>query len=106
MAVDNSFTGTTYSRVAVDGVDLFYRDAGPRNAPCILLLHGYPSSSRMFEPLFEMLSSRYHLIAPDYPRFGLSDAPPPGRFTYTFDHLADSMPDTLRSRIMRRRLLN
>lgn len=82
------FTGTTYQTIKVDGVNIFYREAGPKDAPCILLLHGYPSSSRMFEPLLPLLSNKYHLIAPDYPGFGLSDAPSPASFPYTFDHLA------------------
>lgn len=83
-----SYTGTTYQTIKVDGVNVFYREAGPKDAPCILLLHGYPSSSRMFEPLLKLLSNQYHLIAPDYPGFGLSDAPSPASFSYTFEHLA------------------
>jgi len=72
----------------VEGTRLFYRDAGPRHAPVLVLLHGFPSSSRMFAPLFPLLSSKYRLIAPDFPGFGHSDAPSPERFAYTFDHLA------------------
>jgi len=82
------FTSTTYKNITVDGVNIFYREAGAKDAPCILLLHGYPSSSRMFEPLLPLLSDKYHLIAPDYPGFGLSDAPSPASFRYTFEHLA------------------
>lgn len=78
----------SYHSVAVDGVHIFYREAGPRDAPVILLLHGFPSSSRMFDPLIPLLADRYHVIAPDYPGFGHSDAPPPSTFAYTFDHLA------------------
>jgi pimeloyl-ACP methyl ester carboxylesterase len=77
-----------YLRAEVCGISIFYRETGPADAPCILLLHGYPSSSRMFEPLFPLLGAKYRLIAPDYPGFGLSDAPPPGNFAYTFDHFA------------------
>lgn len=77
-----------YKTVRVDDLSIFYREAGPVNAPTILLLHGFPSSSSMFEPLFARLGDRYHLIAPDYPGFGLSDAPDPATFPYTFDHLA------------------
>jgi pimeloyl-ACP methyl ester carboxylesterase len=77
-----------YRTVKVDGLSIFYREAGPKNAPTILLLHGLPSSSRMFEPLFSRLSDRFHLIAPDYPGFGHSDWPDPRKFAYTFDHLA------------------
>ena len=80
-----------YRTVKVDGLSIFYREAGPKDAPTILLLHGLPSSSRMFEPLFSRLSDRYHLIAPDYPGFGHSDWPDPRQFAYTFDHLAAVM---------------
>src|SRR5271154_6256351 len=66
---------TTYHRVLVDGVGIFYREAGPENAPTIVLLHGFPSSSREFDTLIPLLATKYHLIAPDYPGFGLSDAP-------------------------------
>src|SRR6201991_4488811 len=82
---------TFYRTVQVDGLSIFYREAGPRSAPTILLLHGLPSSSRMFEPLFKRLSDRYHLIAPDYPGFGHSDWPDPKKFAYTFDHYAQVM---------------
>jgi pimeloyl-ACP methyl ester carboxylesterase len=75
--------------MTVDGVGIFYREAGPRNAPTILLLHGYPSSSHMFRDLIPLLADRFHVVAPDYPGFGNSDAPPPETFPYTFDHLAD-----------------
>ncbi|MGA8037452.1 MAG: alpha/beta hydrolase [Candidatus Acidiferrales bacterium] len=81
----------SYRTVKLDGISIFYREAGPKDAPVILLLHGLPSSSRMFEPLFARLSSEYHLIAPDYPGFGHSDAPDPKQFAYTFDHIADVM---------------
>jgi pimeloyl-ACP methyl ester carboxylesterase len=77
-----------YRTVEVDGVSIFYREAGSKDAPTLLLLHGLPSSSRMFEPLFHRLSERYHLVAPDYPGFGHSDAPEPKSFSYTFDHIA------------------
>ncbi|MGI3903242.1 MAG: alpha/beta fold hydrolase [Janthinobacterium lividum] len=82
---------TTYHRVDVDGVGIFYREAGPRDAPTVLLLHGYPSSSRQYDALLPLLADRYHVIAPDYPGFGQSDAPPPSRYAYTFDHLAQTM---------------
>jgi pimeloyl-ACP methyl ester carboxylesterase len=80
---------TTYKTVAVRGLNIFYREAGPGNAPAILLLHGFPSSSRMFDALLPLLADRFHLIAPDYPGFGNSEAPPPEKFAYTFDALAD-----------------
>ncbi|MGI4765391.1 MAG: alpha/beta fold hydrolase, partial [Janthinobacterium lividum] len=70
---------TTYHRVDVDGVEIFYREAGPRDAPAVLLLHGYPSSSRQYDALLPLLADRYHVIAPDYPGFGQSDAPTPSR---------------------------
>ena len=69
-----------YRTVKVDGLSIFYREAGRKDAPTLLLLHGLPSSSRMFEPLFSRLSDRYHLIAPDYPGFGHSDWPDPRRW--------------------------
>jgi pimeloyl-ACP methyl ester carboxylesterase len=80
---------TRYLTVAVDGVDVFYRQAGPPDAPALLLLHGFPSSSRMWQPLIDRLADRYRLIAPDYPGFGHSAAPPASEFGYTFDRLAD-----------------
>jgi pimeloyl-ACP methyl ester carboxylesterase len=82
---------TSYRTVKVDGLSIFYREAGPKDAPTLLLLHGFPSSSRMFEPLFARLSDRYHLVAPDYPGFGHSEWPDPKKFTYTFDHCAEIM---------------
>jgi len=82
---------TLYRTMSVDGVSIFYREAGPKDAPTILLLHGLPSSSRMFEPLLARLSDRYHLVAPDYPGFGHSDWPDPKKFAYTFDHIAEIM---------------
>jgi pimeloyl-ACP methyl ester carboxylesterase len=82
---------TRYHTVQVDGLSIFYREAGPKGAPVLLMLHGFPSSSVMFEPLFARLSDRFHLIAPDYPGFGHSDWPTPGQFAYTFDHIAEVM---------------
>lgn len=81
----------TYRTVKVDGLSIFYREAGPKDAPTILLLHGLPSSSRMFQPLLTRLSEKYHLVAPDYPGFGHSDWPDPKNFAYTFDHIAQVM---------------
>src|SRR3977135_2006844 len=82
---------TFYRTVQVDGLAIFYREAGPKSAPAILLLHGLPPSSRIVEPLFKRLSDRYHLVAPDYPGFGHSDWPDPKKFAYTFDHYAEIM---------------
>ncbi len=84
---------TAYRTVQIDGLSIFYREAGPKGAPTILLLHGLPSSSRMFEPLLARLADDYHLIAPDYPGFGHSDWPDPKQFAYTFDHIASVMDD-------------
>jgi pimeloyl-ACP methyl ester carboxylesterase len=80
-----------YRSALVEGVKIFYREAGVADAPVILLLHGFPTSSHMFRDLIPLLSDRYRLIAPDYPGFGYSDAPPVDQFTYTFDHLTDIM---------------
>jgi pimeloyl-ACP methyl ester carboxylesterase len=80
---------TFYRTVQVDGLSVFYREAGPKDAPVLLLLHGLPSSSRMFEPLFARLSDSYHLVAPDYPGFGHSDWPDSRNFPYTFDRFAE-----------------
>ncbi|MFO1057465.1 MAG: alpha/beta hydrolase [Dongiaceae bacterium] len=76
-----------YRTVKIDGLDIFYREAGPRNAPVILLLHGFPSSSHMFRDLIPLLADKYHVIAPDYPGFGYSTQPDRARFQYTFDNL-------------------
>lgn len=77
-----------YRRAMVDGVDVGYREAGPPDAPVLLLLHGFPSSSRMFRNLIPQLSDAYHVIAPDYPAFGQSGVPDRAGFAYTFDHIA------------------
>jgi len=83
----------SYRTIQVDGLSIAYREAGPNNAPTLLLLHGLPSSSRMFQPLLTRLADNYHLVAPDYPGFGHSDWPDPAHFAYTFDHLAGVMND-------------
>jgi len=80
-----------YRTAKVDGLSIFYREAGPKGAPIILLLHGLPSSSRMFQPLLTRLADSYHLVAPDYPGYGHSDWPDPKQFDYTFDHIASVM---------------
>lgn len=77
-----------YQSTEVDGINVFYREAGPKDAPTLLLLHGFPTSSHMFRNLIPELADRYHIIAPDYPGFGHSDAPPVDSFDYTFDNLA------------------
>jgi pimeloyl-ACP methyl ester carboxylesterase len=78
-----------YRTVTVDGLDIFYREAGPRHAPTILLLHGFPTSSHMFRDLIPLLAERFHLVAPDYPGFGYSSTPRVEEFDYTFERLAD-----------------
>jgi pimeloyl-ACP methyl ester carboxylesterase len=82
---------TAYRTVSVNGISIFYREAGPPDGPTLLLLHGLPSSSRMFEPLFSRLCDHVRMIAPDYPGFGHSDWPDPKQCAYTFDHCADAM---------------
>ena len=80
---------TVYYRTAtVDGVNIFYREAGPANGPVVLLLHGFPTSSHMFRNLIPLLADRYHVIAPDYPGYGNSAAPDHTQFAYTFAHYA------------------
>lgn len=78
----------THQSVKVEGLDLFYREAGPKDAPAVLLLHGFPTSSQMYRDLMPALADRYHVIAPDYPGFGHSSMPARETFDYTFDHLA------------------
>ncbi|MBE4948125.1 alpha/beta hydrolase [Chryseobacterium culicis] len=82
---------THYRNIKVNNLNLFYREAGPANAPAILLLHGYPTSSHMFRNLIPILSKKYHVIAPDLPGFGYSDAPDHHEFSYTFDNLAETI---------------
>jgi pimeloyl-ACP methyl ester carboxylesterase len=80
----------THHRTAtIDGVKIFYREAGPQDAPVVLLLHGFPTSSHMFRNLIPALADRYHVIAPDYPGYGQSDMPDRARFAYTFDRFAE-----------------
>ena len=82
---------TTYSTVTVDGLDVFYREAGPEDAPTVLLLHGFPTSSHMFRDLIPRLASDYHVVAPDYPGFGYSSMPALDEYDYSFANLADVM---------------
>jgi pimeloyl-ACP methyl ester carboxylesterase len=78
---------TKYRRKTIEGLELFYREAGRDGAPTIVLLHGFPSSSHMFRDLIPLLAQDFHLIAPDYPGFGYSAVPAPSGFSYTFDNL-------------------
>jgi pimeloyl-ACP methyl ester carboxylesterase len=89
---------TRYRSIQIDGLNVFYREAGDRQHPTLLLLHGFPASSFMYRELLEKLSDEFHVIAPDYPGFGHSDAPSYAEFSYTFDHLAniiDQLADRL-----------
>ena len=89
---------TSYQNATVDGYKIFYREAGPKTAPTILLLHGFPTSSHMFRSLIPALADCYHVVAPDLPGFGFSDAPDRKRFRYTFENLAraiDSFTQTI-----------
>ena len=79
---------TLNKTVEVNGVEIFYREAGSKDSPTILLLHGYPTSSHMFRNLMKDLSDSYHLLAPDYPGYGNSEQPPMDEFDYTFDNMA------------------
>lgn len=102
MAVLSSSATLTYRCVRVDGVRIFYREAGSPGSPALLMLHGFPSSSKMFAGLIPLLADRYHLVAPDYPGFGQSDAPPATDFAYTFDHLAQLIAGFVRAIGLRR----
>jgi pimeloyl-ACP methyl ester carboxylesterase len=86
-------TVVRHQTVEINGVDIFYREAGSRDNPTILLLHGFPTSSHMFRNLLKDLSESYHLVAPDYPGFGNSEQPPIEEFEYTFAHLAEIVAD-------------
>ena len=79
---------TGYHSADVDGLKVFYREAGAANAPVLLLLHGFPSASHMFRDLIPLLADRFHIVAPDLPGFGQSDMPARESFSYTFDHIA------------------
>jgi pimeloyl-ACP methyl ester carboxylesterase len=93
MASESSFTGFNilHKTVEINGLDIFYREAGPKDAFSILLLHGFPTSSHMFRNLIPALSDKYHLVAPDYPGFGNSSMPKVDEFDYTFDNIAEIM---------------
>jgi pimeloyl-ACP methyl ester carboxylesterase len=83
-----AYPKTTYHKAVVDGVEVFYRQAGSPDKPTVLLLHGFPTSSHMFRELIPALAADFHVIAPDYPGFGQSSAPDADTFAYTFDQLA------------------
>lgn len=96
--VEREGYSTHYHTIKIEGVDIFYREAGPKDAPTILLLHGYPTSSHMYRNLIRDLSDRFHLIAPDYPGFGRSEQPSMEEFDYSFDnfaHITDKLLERL-----------
>src|SRR5580704_476628 len=82
---------TTYRRIVVEGVEIFYREAGSPERPVVLLLHGFPSSSHMFRDLIPRLAGRYHVVAPDFPGFGQSGMPDRSKYQYTFANIADTI---------------
>src|SRR5215831_7858658 len=81
-------TKVAHRTVKVRDLDIFYREAGPKDGPAVLLLHGFPTSSQMFRNLIRLLADRYRVVAPDYPGFGHSSMPPREKFEYTFENLA------------------
>jgi len=85
----NADSTVHYRFATIDGVKMFYREAGPADGPVVLLLHGFPTSSHMFRNLIPLLSDRYHVIAPDYPGFGQSDSPDRAQYKYTFAGFTD-----------------
>lgn len=87
----NKFYTTKHKTINIDGIDIFYREAGNINKPTIVMLHGFPSSSHMYRNVIKSLSDDFHLIAPDYPGFGLSDTPKLDEYDYTFDNISNSI---------------
>jgi pimeloyl-ACP methyl ester carboxylesterase len=97
MACGSAPPPVTHHRTAkVAGLEIFYREAGPADAPILLLLHGFPTSSHMFRNLIPALADQYRVVAPDLPGFGLSAAPPPGSFSYSFAVFADVVDGLLK----------
>jgi pimeloyl-ACP methyl ester carboxylesterase len=82
---------TKYRHASVEGIKVFYREDGPANAPAIFLLHGFPTSSHMFRNLIPALADSYHVVAPDLPGFGFSDAPDRKNYRYTFEQIAKTI---------------
>jgi pimeloyl-ACP methyl ester carboxylesterase len=94
----SAYNAIVHDTIDIDGVEIFCREAGPKDAPTLLLLHGYPTSSHMFRDLMRDLSGSFHTLAPDYPGFGRSEQPPMAGFAYTFDHMADLMEKFLEAK--------
>ena len=95
VSVSDPLPRIRYGTEVIDDVDVFYREAGRPGAPELVLLHGFPTSSHMFRNLIDDLADEFHILAPDYPGFGLSGAPDVEAFAYTFDHLADIVDELL-----------
>jgi pimeloyl-ACP methyl ester carboxylesterase len=91
-----ALTQVRYQKTKIEGIDIFYREAGPKDAPVLLLLHGFPTSSQMFRGLIPLLADKYHVIAPDYPGYGFSDMPDRSHFAYTFDSDANILDNLTR----------
>jgi len=91
MSHPSNITRAAFHTVQADGVDIFYREAGPKDAPVMLLLHGFPSSSFMYRDLIPLLATRYRVIAPDLPGFGFTTVPAERNYVYSFDRLADTL---------------
>src|SRR5512132_3060890 len=95
-SLESARTPVTHHRTArVDALGIFYREAGPADAPVVVLLHGFPTSSHMYRNLIPALADRYRVIAPDYPGFGQSDMPDRAKFAYTFDRFAELVDGSL-----------
>jgi pimeloyl-ACP methyl ester carboxylesterase len=90
-AVPSEASQVRYRAVSVQGVEVFYREAGPKDGPTVLLLHGFPTSSHMYRNLIPLLADKYHTVAPDLPGFGFTKAPPRGQYSYTFGNLAKTI---------------
>jgi alpha-beta hydrolase superfamily lysophospholipase len=95
--VESDARKVAHRTVKIDGLDISYREAGPKDAPTVLLLHGFPTSSHMFRNLIPALADTLHVVAPDYPGFGNSSMPAVSEFDYTFDNLARVMGSSQRS---------
>lgn len=105
-SMHSSTSSHTYQWHNINGINIFYREAGPIHGQTVVLLHGYPSTSKMYSPLIPLLAAAgYHIIAPDYPGFGLSDAPAPADYDYTFDNIADTMSQLLSALNIKRYVL-